>query len=182
MCFVFIAVFAFEITWKTIYASVGESKRATNRVFKAIHQELAEYWHSNILKRHWARGASQRYGYQERTSAYRKRKRNLFQRGVIARPATDLLLTGRMKENLEQSANIRAYPTRFSVRMYAPADDEGYDYVAMRPVRAGMPNLGEEVTTVSDDEHRKLAAIAEKRLPKLIQQENRRVHRRERIT
>ena len=170
--FLFIAVFRFEIIREGILAKVG-SKRAVNRILKQLNKELAEHWHTSILPRHWDAGAPARYGYKPRTEKYRKRKKSLFLRGRAESPDTDLLLSGLMEESVTEYGSIRAFPTRFSVDMHGPR------YVSMRPYKSGHPNMGEEITALSPDEDRELAALASKRLPQLIQAE--RGRKRERV-
>jgi hypothetical protein len=173
-----LVIWGFEIDTKGLLAELG-SKRAVNRIAKKVHQVAAHYWHKFILPRHWQKGAKKRYDHRTRTPAYRRRKLYAFlygTGGALGKPQApdrDLLWSGAMKRELRKFRTIRAYPTRFSVRMHGPR------YIGMRPMNTNMPNLGAEVTTVTDDEQIEVARTAEDALPRFVREEQGR--RRERV-
>ena len=141
-------------------ADIGQ--RTWRTIGRDIHHRVGEYWHKHFLPRHWKRGASTRYGYQARSGKYRRKKAALAKRGVAKAPNTDLLFTGRLREAMVDYADIRAFPTRFSVSMYGPK------YVSMRPKNPSMPNMGAEITATTDSEQQQLADLAEKRMERLV--------------
>lgn len=167
-------IWRFVIDRVGLLAEVG-SKRAVQRVAKGIHEIVGTFWHRVILPRHWRKGARERYGHQQRTAKYQRRKLNAFfygGGGKLGRPEApdrDLLWSGLMRRSLMEFGRVRAYPTRFSVTMHGPR------YVGMRPFRTGMPNMGAELTTVTEDEQQEMAEEAEAHLPQLIQENKTRV-------
>ncbi len=139
--------------------------RKSNRVAKALFTIVGEYWHANMLPRHFESGAPQRYGYQERSKGHIKRRARRWHISEAESARYALAFFGNMRRDLKTNYSGRAYPSRFSVVMPSQS------YVGMRPMRANMPNLGAEATIVLPEEDRELAALAEARLPDLIEAE-----------
>ncbi len=144
--------------------------RKSSRVAKALLEIVGEHWHEHMLPKHFEEGAPQRYGYQKRTAGHIKRRAQRWGWGTepaaLARSARyALAFKGDMRADLKRNYSVRAFPSRFSVVMPSKG------YVGMRPMGTNMPNLGEEATIVLPEEERELAALAEARLPDLIEAE-----------
>ncbi len=165
-------VYAFRLDRKGMLG-VLDSKRAVDRVAQQIHQEVAVEWHEKHAPRHFEPSARNVYKYQARSMGYQKAKERAFQAGrkyggqPVAEPATDLVLSGFLRETVLRYAMVRAFPTRFSVRMHGPR------YAGMRPMKARNPNLGAEITRVTGREADEFTRMAKARLPVLMKQETR---------
>lgn len=156
--------------WGELLSEAG-SKRAVTRIMKAVFLALGDYWHQEILPRHFEPGAHDRYGYAERTTAHARRKARLW--GATPQYAAErsLVFTGRMKSQLQRWVEVKAYPSRFTVLMHGPR------YVGMRPMRSNMPNMGEEITAVTVAELNELADYANRILPDIVATETTRKRR-----
>jgi len=161
-------VFGWELDSEGLLAD-GFSSRALTRISRALHESLGEFWHKTLLPSHFTDRAAARYGYQPRTFKHRRRKRREGKRDI------PLVYTGTMERLLTQYAQIRAYPSRFSVTMIGPR------YVRMRPARPSMPNLGDEATRVDAQDERRMTEHANRVLPGIIDHETRSHRRRNRI-
>ena len=95
-------------------------------------------WHSNILPRHFKRGAAARYDYQARTRKYNRRK---LRRYGHSRP---LELTGDMKRRLLRRARITGTSKRATATMDAPR--------YMYKYKPSQPDKAAEVTAVTQEE------------------------------
>ncbi len=151
-------------------------KRAMERIGKAVHTILMEYWHKHILERHFKRGAGQKYGYKPRSESYIKRRARRWGMPVEQNREYDLAFSGAMRRDLKSFATPRAFPTRFSLTMKGPK------HVGMRPMGgSNMPNLGEEATRVIEDEMREMIAEVDRALPELVAAEGDKVTHKETI-
>lgn len=147
--------------------------RDRREVLKAAWGDLGLHWHREYLPRHFAPGAASRYGFQQRTVAYLRRKLRAARQGKATEGGTTpLVFTGLLKRSLTSLATIRAYPSRFTLEMEAPS------YAPMRPRDANKPPLAAEATRVRPDEARAMATYLAGR----ITYHNKRVRRRRRVT
>jgi hypothetical protein len=135
------------------------SKRAFNRVLKAGMQGAADAWHAKILPKHFEPDAKRVYKHQPRTLAYlrgKARRQRLVSgdtrdmpRSVVESLTTDLVSTGKMKSAMMRFKIVKAFKTRFTVRMNAPF------YMTMTPNRfkgSNQPHkFGEIETTTARD-------------------------------
>lgn len=113
------------------------------RAVKQQLQAVADAWHSNILPRHFKRGAKQRYGYQERKASYNKRKEKRYGH---RRP---LEYTGQLKRQVLRKARISGTSKRATVSMDAPR--------YMYQYKPGAPDKAAEITAVTQDEAESMA-------------------------
>lgn len=124
------------------------------------NREMGELWHRRYAPLHFQSSAHEKYGYDNRTERYKRRKRALARSGqAIDGGNRDLVLSGRMKEMLLGSATIRANDTGVTVNMPGPY------YMTLKPkVIHGHVTADKyrEVTTVSDEEQEELAAVQAK--------------------
>ncbi len=178
-----VVVLGFKIEWASIFQpDAQKTKRAFERILKAVNDAMGEYWHKNILPRHFKKGAQDRYGYQERTESYLKRKARRFGRSTEQWESMrdfPLAFSGNLRRRITRFKQVRAFPTRFTVRMFGPF------YVGGRPKprsvggsRVTSPNMAEEITTLLDSEREELRQHAEKMLPIVVSQESRRVQKK----
>lgn len=151
-------VYGFEIVIPKGLISVRDQRNMAT----AVHKELGHHWHDTMLPRHFQPGAAERYDYQPRKPKYVQRKAR------TGRGPQDLVYSGKMRRQLTQFAMIRAYPSRFSVRMIGPY------YISMRPnlrgARASMPYMAGEIVRLTDDEAKELADMAADELTKRMKQ------------
>ena len=139
--------------------------RARNRIFREVHTKIGTHWHKHMLPRHFQPGAMERYGYQERKEEYLESKARKWHKTPEYVREYPLAFSGDMRREMKAAFVIRSFPTRFSVHMRAP------HYIAMRPKKAGIPNLGKEVTAITLDEINELETVGRKELERLFEQE-----------
>jgi hypothetical protein len=157
-------IYAFQFEYDALLEKTG-SNRAVDRAAKAAHELVAKYWHEKILPRHFTVEARTKYKHKPRSEEWKKRKKRLAKVGKVKRGGIiDLIATGATHQSLTEYADIRAYPTRFSVTMHGP------DYIGMRPMNPKMPNMGAEVTRVTPDEQDEMDDLVQRHLPRLLEQ------------
>lgn len=131
-------------------------------IMRAAHQKMGEHWHHEMLPDHFTPTARSRYRHQLRTSRYRKEKADKAARGIPFRKnqppilmggQIDNVLTGYMKQQLEQQRTIRAFPSRVTIRMFGPR------YITMTPYKSRQPNKSKEITMVTADQKKVLAGV-----------------------
>jgi len=141
------------------------SRRNLHRVMRASMLALGVTWVVDLLPEHFVPGARLQFGYAARKDRYLKIKQRQFEAGtvvkgrrVIAGRDTDLVYTGRLREEVLASAqNLMAvYPTRVTIGLVGPA------YFTLRPRRASTARLAAEVLAVSRRQVRILAQAAER--------------------
>lgn len=116
--------------------------RAVNRCAKFAHQKMGELWHQKFLPLHFGANASARYGYQERTEGYRRRKvpgktvarrtadhqqrrqsqvylGHTFMDRIEGGPNDANVYTGALRRTMLKSPSFKAYPTRVTISMPA---------------------------------------------------------------
>lgn len=110
-------------------------------------------WDGFFKMLHFEENAASRYGYAIRGKKYQARKeRSASRRSRHHSPdaARPLILTGALRRAVRMSSPPRAFPTRVTVQIPTP------HYVAMRPRRPGIPNLGLELTATTNAERREM--------------------------
>lgn len=178
-----VVVLGFKIEWASIFQpDAKKTERAFSRILKAVNEAMAEYWHKNILPRHFKKGAQDRYGYQERTEQYLRRKARRFGRSPEQWESMrdfPLAFSGNLRRRITRFAQVKAFPTRFTVKMFGPF------YVGGKPKsraagggRVTSPNMEAEITTLLDSEREELRQHAEKMIPIIVSQESRRVQKK----
>jgi len=165
-------ILGFELSLEGIVAE-GDPQRLVNRVMTQVNFDVLEFWHAAILKRHFQRGADVRYRYQSRSANTTKIQWGLYRAGKTLSPGRPLVRSGALRERVRGYASIRAYPTRAIATMHSPF------YAGMQPYRTGLPNLGAEITEVTDEEQDEIGRFATARADLLLQQQ--RGHRRRRL-
>lgn len=134
------------------------SKRAQDRVTREAHRAVGEYWDAEYKMRHLGPGAAERYGYQERTERYLRRKEYGSRATWRIKGGRDdaLIFSGQTLQAVRQRMIPRAFPTRVTIQMPTPT------YITMRP-KPGKnrtpPNLGEELTRVIPEEEQRLGEV-----------------------
>jgi hypothetical protein len=99
------------------------SKRAHKEVMRGAMLDVGIKWAFDLLPEHFQKGPQKQFGYAARTEKWKRTKRRLFGVGRAVEPDTDLVLTGRLRDQLTFSARrlIRAFPSRVRIGMYGPA-------------------------------------------------------------
>lgn len=116
------------------------------RILRAAHAAAGEHYHREIVPRHFQPGAGFRYGYRRRSRRYEQKKARLGR-------TQPLVFSGTLQRSLTEVANVRGYPSRFSVVMHGPS------YIPKRPRTNRLPPLYEEVTRVTRAERKELADV-----------------------
>lgn len=132
-------------------------------IMRRAHQAMGEHWHANILPDHFTPQAKYRYRHKLRSKKYRNEKRRAAQQGrpfrkgqqpVIMGGEVDNVLTGYMKQQLEQSKTIRAFPSRVTVRMFGPR------YITMNNKdSSNQPDKRREITETTIEQKKELAKV-----------------------
>jgi hypothetical protein len=134
------------------------SKRNHNRVMRAAMAEMGMTWAVDLLPEHFDKAKQGDLGYAPRTAAWQRRKRQLYLLGRAIAPDTDLVLTGRLKQNVCWSARnlVRAYPSRCTITMYGPA------YFTRRARSKRTGRIADEVLAVNARHKRRLSDAADR--------------------
>lgn len=101
-------------------------------------------WHRQILPRHFQPGAEWRYGYEKRARRYRMTKER---RGL-----PPLVFSGRTRSQAKALFRVTGSASKVRGRFFLP------NHARMKPVRAGLPAIGEEMTRTTRDERRTIVA------------------------
>lgn len=138
------------------------SQRAFNRASKTAHLEVGEFYHRELIPKHFRPGAEAEYRYRPRQRGYRDRrgsKASVVQRAIAAGKAVPaaatnpLTFTGALKRIVTQLAEIRGYPARSTVTMNLPA------YAPARPRTSRNPPVAQEATRISGRERGIVAKV-----------------------
>jgi hypothetical protein len=138
----------------------GIKRSELRRAVKKELQHQVDDWHSNILPRHFQRGAAGRYKYQERSRKYNRRKSRKYGH---TRP---LELTGDLKRRVLRRATITGTSKRATATMDAPR--YLYKYKPEQPDKAA------ELTAVTQEEATKMAFTLDRNLTVHINNNTRR--------
>lgn len=112
-------------------------------VFRRGMKAMAKDWHRLFLPRHFQSGAKRRYGYQERKRKYAQRKQR---RGL-----PPLVFSGRARSHARALFRVTGSAKTVRGKFFLP------HYFRMKPMRAGQPSLGEELTRTTRHERSRLA-------------------------
>ncbi len=129
------------------------SKRRFREFSRNGMSAIGKLWDSTFKMLHFVAGAAERYGYQRRSTKYQEGKERRVRgrsRSISPDAANELILTGSLRRAARQNQLPRAFPTRVTINIPTP------HYVAMRPRRAGIPNLGMEMTSTLFAERREM--------------------------
>jgi hypothetical protein len=137
---------------------LGVSTRAWKEICRETMAEVGRHWFESFLRLHFREGAAARYGYQPRTAKYIRSKIKAAKKGkALAGGVVPLLYTGDLREEVQGYVYVRAFPTRATLTLHGPK------YLSMTP-RGSRPNMGQEITAVSDEERFQMAALMADRL------------------
>lgn len=132
------------------------SRRDWKEVLRAGMREAGQYWHQEIMPKHFERSARARYGYQPRRDRYQGYKIRARGRGKAV-DTVDLVFSGQTRSSALKPPLIKAYPTRARVDLLVPP------YINMRPdprgKRKAAPAMGDELTRVTYQESQKLSEV-----------------------
>ncbi len=157
------------------------SQRAIRRASVAGMSAVGAVYEDEVKMRKMEPGAAQRYGFQQRKPDYLKRKQGGWIRDKMTGArypipeggTQDLVYTGRTRAALRQSNLVRSYPTRVTVVLAALPK-----YIQMRPWKSGHPPMGEELTSVTPDEIKRMESRYQEEAQKELDRSRRRTTRR----
>jgi len=137
------------------------SARAWNRdIMPKAWEAMGEHWVKTMLPLHFQTIAARRYGYAKRSEKY---TRNKLRRGHGDAP---LVYTGRLRELVKHTAQVKGYPSRCTVKFalpaYAPARRNtftGRDRKGKQRVASRQPDKVKEITTILDYERKELIQV-----------------------
>lgn len=131
-------------------------KKHWNTIMQHGLMRVIEHWHSEMLPRHFAPGASARYGYKKRSAKWLKRKRALARVGLAAGTGElDLVFRGMLREHVTTMATFQATATRATVSM------RGRAFVQLNLKSTRQPDYVREITDTTGDERSALGAMLE---------------------
>jgi hypothetical protein len=131
------------------------SKRRFKEFSRAGMNAIGLLWDRLFKMRHFDADAASKYGYQPRGKKYQAGKvRRVRGRSFKVSPDAErpLILTGAFRKAVKMRQIPRSFPTRVTLALPTP------HYVAMRPRRPGIPNLGLEMTSTLFAERREMQA------------------------
>lgn len=147
------------------YVGAPDAKaKELRRIIKEGLQQVATGWHADVLPRHFARGAKQRYGYKDRSPQYERRKQRKYHHTV------ELVYTGQLMREVSRMARVSGTSRRVALSMSAP--QYLYKYKPTQPDKA------DELTRVTQDEAEGLA----KSLDRIAQAEFNRINPKRTVT
>jgi len=129
------------------------SKRAHIEAMREAHRAAGELWHAKMLPKHFTAQAKATYQHQARKPKYIERKKRMALAGkVLLSGVIDNVLHGLTEDALKGFVSVKAFPTRFTLRMSGPS------YLSMRPYKSGQPDKAAEITRITATEKKELAA------------------------
>jgi len=144
----------------------GQGKAIMDAAIKYGMYAVADYWHKNILPRHFERGARRRYKHQPRKRRYSEIKVKLARGGSVPDPVTgkpvfaavvkgglvDIAFEGKTEEKSERNRTIRVTRNGFVLKMIVP------NYIVQRR-KTSYPNMKREISTITREEAMLLGRI-----------------------
>lgn len=145
----------FRITVSIDDKRMEQLKNAPQAVEHAL-QQGADWWHTNVLPKHFRKEAHDYYGYAKRSIKYLKSKHG----------KPDLVQSGSMARELKSRATFRMVGGAMELGMYARAlnlapamPQNSMDLYVPRRKGRGYPNLKREIKALTMDEHETLSQI-----------------------
>ncbi len=144
----------------------GLSVRKTREATKSTYAAMGAKWHADFLPLHFEPFSASKYRYQPRTPRYLTRKATKAQRDPRIKKGGKVanVYTGLLEESMKRFADIKAYPSRVSVRMRGPR------YITMRRYQSNQPDKAAEILTIIDSERRTLIKVGQETLRARLQQ------------
>lgn len=131
--------------------------RSLPKIRKFAFQEIGEFYHREILKKHFRPSAKFEYQHQARNEKYLRRKRII---GVGQGKRDDNVLFGKTRRFLFHTPRIKATSTGVTIRMDAP--------LYFRQTPAGQPDQVAEVLRISQIDRRLIGRKLEGRIQRLV--------------
>lgn len=153
------------------WSGIRDLPRKYRGIVKEAMLATGEYWHENILPRHFSPAAHGRYNYEQRASKYLKRKQLV---GIGDGKSVYLVLTGMSRRFLMFLYKVSGTSRSFRVRMQAPVYFTS-PFVGGIPMPHGgtmnvrhQPDKPGETSRVSVGDARELQEFTSKRVQELI--------------
>lgn len=130
--------------------------RGWREILKTAWRAVGDYWEEHFKMRHFGPDAPGRYGYKYRSVNYLRKKWRygaLFPWSIHDSGQTLLVYHGKLRAAVRPRHAPRAFPSRVTVEIPGPR------YLQMTPRQSGRPNLGEELTRITDEEKAELEAV-----------------------
>jgi len=140
-------------------------RKTWRKILKRSWFETGRYWHRVILRKHFTRAGAREYNYQERTTEYKRRKKNKKKGKGENRP---LVFTGALKRAAERVRDLRTTAGGVVVHLRGLPS-----YVKMRPAGFASPYMAEELTKISSNDRDQLEAVLDRNIEKNIKIEQR---------
>ena len=129
----------------------GVSIRNWRKISRAAMTKVGVKWHRDFMPKHFASGATRRYGYKRRSKKWREFKQRSPRAAKGGR--APLVFEGDA-EQAARVATIRGFPSRATVNMILPS------YFTINPSGlTSAPDMVEELTTHTDPEVNTLSEI-----------------------
>lgn len=148
-----------------IYVKFSEEKpfdvtvRQWREITRTAHRQIGLDWFKKSFARHFEPGAHERYHYSPRSAKYAAYKYKLFHLAGFAKiqgqifplsgQGQDLVLTGRFRDLLRATFDVRGFPTRTTIKAETPK------YAPMHPRK--LPDKVDEAFRLSPAELRENA-------------------------
>jgi len=125
-----------------------------NQITKKAFSDVGAYWHDQMLPDAFAPGAVYRHEHQPRSRKWKNKKLRLASHGIGEEGGTrNLVFTGMTRRSVKEYATIRAFPRRATVNMVGPR------YISMQPKNPNMPNMGQEITHLTEGQRQRLMKV-----------------------
>lgn len=146
-------------------------KTTYKKWLKALMQSVGEYWHKSIFPGHFTPGAETRYGYEKRTDAYMKKKR---QYGVGQGRYVANIFSGKSARWMQSMGYTTATSDKATVHLPAPAYFRK-PFIGTIRFASGksmtirrQPDKPSEVTRVNAADMEKIKRFSQSKLDELI--------------
>jgi len=141
----------------------GIRVRQLAQIGRDVHERMARTWADDLLKEHFDAGAVNVFGYQPRRPSTIAKKVRLARLGIVQDGGRRLLVhTGQTRRMLlGVRAPVASGPRTATVHLNGPR------YFGIRP-RGNRPNLGQEVSAMSDRHERLIALAADRQFEKSL--------------
>lgn len=142
----------------------GLRMRQLAQIGRDCHEMMGRTWADTLLPEHFQPGAVNVFRYQPRKQATLQKKLRLARLGLVEDGGRQALVhSGRLRRMLLGiRAPVVAGPRTATVYLNGPP------YFTIRPFKTGRPNLGAEVSAMSDRHERIVALAADRQFDKSL--------------
>ena len=162
-----------KLTYTGWAAALAEGDRAFTRLFRRVLksglQKVVEYWYFRLFKRHFKKGAAERYGYEKRSPGYERLKHKLEGRLIrhwMKQPVRPFWVARNQPRGAVLSGTAERMATRSGVRLSGTSKKAtgSITVPAYVMTRANIKNMPAELTATTQREADQMARILDRHI------------------